>query len=626
MQLGFFPEPLPDEPLYSLVARYKEACGYGSHRDAVKDVFGSDSVSAVVDLPSHLADLEGRCPWQDMSVETVISKHTAAPYYYFFASDSRRVRLRAALSSARPPSGPAVIGAMAVRVKNPRFLRYCPLCACDDRSTHGVAYWHRVHQLPGVVVCQVHDVGLIDSPVLRATRRTRYAFHSLEIVLQPKTTGATIKKSVPPTAQLIAHDSAWLLSQRDIPPQLNLVRAALQARFKLMGWLTHSGRIHARVFYAAWNEKYPAVFRAALCCGIDDLEDPLVYVRSLLYGGRKTVHPLLALLIVRLAGESPESLYATAYALAGGENQPTLSAQCINPICPEVKTSRATKARQSGGTTKAIHVHCTKCGMQYRKYETEAKAVRVVSRGWLWEERLRELAARRELSLRRIATQLGVDPMTIKRHANRLRLVVPWSAPDTARATRIVDTQIMESMRSEWLRLQVANPDLSRTDLRKRAAALWAWLYRNDRLWLVENQPTKKQKLTQRERVDWRERDKQLSLELVLCVGDILSNSDRPIRVTRTEVARRLGNRELFRRNLVRNLPRTARAARRMVESAQQFAMRRIDLCIAQYRASGVIPQRWEFVRRAGLGAKSAAECAASVDRAMQILQRGRRN
>ena len=53
----------------------------------------------------------------------------------------------------------------------PKYLRYCPECASEDTTLFGETYWHRAHQLLGVVYCTKHLVRLLDSnvPVKRTT-------------------------------------------------------------------------------------------------------------------------------------------------------------------------------------------------------------------------------------------------------------------------------------------------------------------------------------------------------------------------------------------------------------------------------------------------------------------------
>ena len=54
---------------------------------------------------------------------------------------------------------------MASSVTTPRYFRFCPLCLKEDLQEYGEAYWHRLHQTPGVLACPVHAIPLSDSIV-----------------------------------------------------------------------------------------------------------------------------------------------------------------------------------------------------------------------------------------------------------------------------------------------------------------------------------------------------------------------------------------------------------------------------------------------------------------------------
>ena len=42
-------------------------------------------------------------------------------------------------------------------------MRYCPLCAADERKNYGETYWHRLHQIYELPVCPVHKCFLMNT-------------------------------------------------------------------------------------------------------------------------------------------------------------------------------------------------------------------------------------------------------------------------------------------------------------------------------------------------------------------------------------------------------------------------------------------------------------------------------
>lgn len=51
------------------------------------------------------------------------------------------------------------------RNEGEKYLRFCPLCAKEDRETYGEAYWHRKHQIRNMKICTRHKCILVESDV-----------------------------------------------------------------------------------------------------------------------------------------------------------------------------------------------------------------------------------------------------------------------------------------------------------------------------------------------------------------------------------------------------------------------------------------------------------------------------
>src|SRR3546814_18116907 len=94
-----------------------------------------------------------------------------------------------------------------------RSVRYCQACVADDRLAFGDAYWHREHQLPGVIVCNSHGCQLTDSSVCRSSSRDRLFFISLASVAnehEPPSASDLLTVATPAWPIDIPEDKAWL--------------------------------------------------------------------------------------------------------------------------------------------------------------------------------------------------------------------------------------------------------------------------------------------------------------------------------------------------------------------------------------------------------------------------------
>ncbi|HEY9707490.1 MAG TPA: TniQ family protein, partial [Oculatellaceae cyanobacterium] len=85
-----FPVPLPDELLYSLIARYSDRMQYPDKQSLHQELFADKNATAVVDLPSHLSHLLGVLPpVHGYTVERLIDEHTLLPFYSPFLPTER---------------------------------------------------------------------------------------------------------------------------------------------------------------------------------------------------------------------------------------------------------------------------------------------------------------------------------------------------------------------------------------------------------------------------------------------------------------------------------------------------------------------------------------------------------
>ncbi|MBI5920667.1 MAG: TniQ family protein [Betaproteobacteria bacterium] len=164
--LSFIPPLLPDQTLYSWVAIFHAMSGNASEEETLIQLFGSDKAGRHFHIPSHL---DAFCAATQLTLgrpEQLIDTATILPAYLRFRpvdiieDVQRRVR------------GNQTAGIVqSLRIARSRLYtsfapkRVCRECAEEDRLNHGVAYWHRAHQLPGSLVCIRHGTSLYATPM-----------------------------------------------------------------------------------------------------------------------------------------------------------------------------------------------------------------------------------------------------------------------------------------------------------------------------------------------------------------------------------------------------------------------------------------------------------------------------
>ena len=264
--------------------------------------------------------------------------------------------------------------------------------------------------------------------------------------------------------------------------------------------------------------------------------------------------------------------------------------------------------------------------------EDQFRIDRIESFGSIWEESLKGMWIDTRISLREIARRLGVDPMTVKRQANRLGLPFPRSASRLTKKLRLHQAYSKQSKvhsqkcssnyYNEWLALREQNPNDGRTALRKKALRIHTWLYRNNPEWLEANSPPHQLQIKPRaSRVNWKSRDTELAAKGEFVIRRLKKAGGKPVQITEAAIARELGQLALIQKHKDK-LPLTARVISESIETREEFAIRRIEYISECYRNEEVYPRRWEFIRRAALRSDllTLFKINIAIDKALQSL------
>ncbi len=172
--LGSFPNPYPDELLYSVVARYHIRSGNKSFRQTHEELFETvDLQSDKIVLPNNLNFLIGQLPQgSQLTVESLIKKNTLYPFFRSFLTPIEIYFFKDLL---RSKSNISISQAAKIPDKEfDRVLKFCPQCCVEDEQLYGEVYWHRQHQIPGMLICLKHKLPLLDSKISFYKKQVHY--------------------------------------------------------------------------------------------------------------------------------------------------------------------------------------------------------------------------------------------------------------------------------------------------------------------------------------------------------------------------------------------------------------------------------------------------------------------
>jgi hypothetical protein len=599
--IAFFPDPYPEELLYSVIARYQERVMVIDRKAALLDLFGTLNALAVIALPSHLGALVANLPpGNPYTPEILIKQNTLLPYFAPFLERNQLESIMADMIGERGSAVAGRAGLMASTVKDPTTLQFCPCCVEADRKQYGEAYWHRVHQLPGVCCCPHHHVTmLLNSKVSTHNARTRHGFVTLEAVLRSQEEALEeVADQRSPVQKFIAQESQRLLANWMPSLGFEVLQGCYITALQEKDLALPSGRARARELVTGIIDYFGCDFLRQYGCDLPD-DSEHTWVLRMVRRPKGSQHPLKHLLLLHFLGLDVDTFLKDGAHKSEKKHQ---SWPCLNPAAnhygrPVIPAPRKTYRRTNGNT---YGIFACDCGFSYRcplDDDPFAKA-RVLTFGALWEDLLRELNQMPGVSLLEAARTLKVDPGTIHNHATRLNLS-RWAKPGSVKELLVPCRDLHLIHRRTWMKHKKDNPDKSRTELRCTLPGIYTWLYRHDREWLQEHQPEPRQKVPDfQTRVNWDVRDGTLVSRVATVVEQLKMRSDPLIRASATAVGRELGCLSWLQKH-PEKIPKTRDRINNLAEDRMAFACRRLLHTWDGFNAAGIRPKAWELLREA---------------------------
>lgn len=576
--LHFFPSTFPDETLYSRLARYHRLSGHADDRDSLHELVGVHTHVITSDLPSLLQTLTSRIPaGARPSVEEIIGGNTIFPYFQRFLPSEQCSRAITAMSGASTSGLKTLIGLVASRLGAKNTFRFCRTCGDDDRTAFGQAYWHRVHQLPGVWVCPRHAQALceLDFNTVQLKR------HKLFLPDDPLAEQASRELSLAACQMEAVLRIALLSTSALLKPQTDWEALSLNALHRenagRNGLIRDNGRIRVDEL-AGMLKHYASAFPAAGEYAILHRHFLDWALRLLRKPRGVAVHPMRHLLLIDcLRGALPGPIDGSApdppKAVARNEGHHQVDQARLRDMLGQKGTSLRHAAAELGLSVTTVGIEATRLGLpvgRKPKTITEDVKCRVCT------------ALRSGLAPKEVAEAHGLSQVSVYRI---LRM-------DEVLAREWAEQRLR--LRREAHRERFANQTPNQAD--------YAWLYRNDRQWLAEQQAeTAKGKTQRAPSFDWAGRDKLLAQQVANTSDAMRSAADRPRWISRSALERETGMADTIERNADK-LPITYLALSAHSESRGEYQRRRLYWAAGELKKSlHGPPPRWLLLRQAGV-------------------------
>lgn len=507
------PEWLPGETLFSLCSRYHLLSGNRLASTTCKALFGHARQGSQHDLPCRLETLFRRSAGVCGDVREIALGRTLLSYYLPMRSADIAVDAIAAMAGDRPGNLKFRLGILTSRFRANHPLKACKTCMSENIAEHGIAYWHLVHQFPGVWTCNEHHELLMQSTVKSSgVGRFLWALPKLsELSALPVTLLLGEQRGKCESSPL--HQFADLAQRMGTLPageHFDPARLVLTYQLALSekGLVSKSGRLRLNRLNDSFRQ---AIMPLKVIPELSNLAPDEKYASASLARWIRTprggTHPLRHLAIIFWLFSDWDSFVAM-YRCAGAQAETSILSLQQQEILSDPRHELLLGLVRDGNSFSQI-----------------AKIVGIdIQTAIAWAAKAGYKATRRPKKLK--ADIFGDLVNSLRAGQDKIAVALRFSV-SISTVTRILRTEIglqvewhkarfdtaRKRARSAWAIAESSVPIASIKELRNSNPAAYAWLYRNDQDWLnarcqlLSSPPLKPAEQC----VDWHSRDLVLS-------------------------------------------------------------------------------------------------------------------
>jgi hypothetical protein len=599
--IGVFADPYPDEIDYSVYARTIEVLGFPTVYQGIQGIFGNRAIRPVVGLQSGLDFLISELPYgANYSLEDLTNGHSILPLYKPFYPIKQIVHVINGMRKGELTGLANLATSDIYGIPSHKQLNYCPMCVEEDRLLYGEAYWHRIHQIDGVHICTKHKCWLEGSNIeLQAMRSFVTADDAIELV---KPQFLDLDEQVHHHHLHLSLNIEWLLSNT-----IEHDGELLQQRYRKLlfqhEFATYTGSIRTKQLVQAFDHFYGKEFLRLLGCGFIGQLKRNWLTRLLERNSTQNPHPVRHLLLINMLGLSCKEFFSLAPEIKPFGNGPWL---CLCPAVCKYRNQYVIDelylgiSRQLQRRPRGIF-RCSHCGYTYSRIGPDKTlgneySGKTLNYGHAWDAKLQELWYDEDINFNTKATILGVGVDTLKRQAKRLGLI----NDSTILTADSFDVAQIDELKEKWLSILESNQDKGVAELIESYGQIYWELYQSCIDWLLEHSPDKRYASLYQQK-DWDLIDKLLHPKVHGIAEKILRSANPPKRITKNAIGKELGWADGAIHKDLSKIPRTKEAIDKVVETHEQFAVRRINLCEAEFLQEKHLPSEAEFIKQAGI-------------------------
>ncbi len=489
-------EAYEDELFYSILTRYLMQISSSNFAGVMAELTGHVARPTTL-LQSSLSVIcrKTMMTWNRKG-EELLNSFTLFPYFSRYTSAKHTALCIKKLLSNNSSGIQLKLGIVTNRIKGPRHLRFCNICSRNDIDKYGETYWHRCHQLPGVLVCPEHGDQLIDTSALMHPKGFDDYIDATNATSDFQANiSKALNKSDHDKALMIARRSRDML-QRQIPGWegeeiTKIYRKEAIEHGYIEGAIQLSLAKLEKGFVAYFGHRLLRLLQCDFRIGHNGS-----WFRNIFRSAKKTFHPLEHAL-VQLFLESVTAKVTDKIPFGLGPWR------CPNPYGKHDEEYPIKNPIIYIGHKHRKYVASARCScgfhFTFQAVSESDPQMPVISKvmqyGPTWEEEAGRLR-RSGLSMLAIAKKMGVRDRAIKNMLQAKRPIY-----------RVTEQKI-DQWRKEWLKLLSKVPNRSRKLAARANKGLYIRLLRNDRAWLFSEARRWSHNSKPPRYIDWASRDR----------------------------------------------------------------------------------------------------------------------
>lgn len=243
------------ETLYSWCARYHRISGSVSAITTSLRLFGSKTGGFVVDFPGRIGHFTEVTASIFGSPEQLIRNHTLYPLYAAFRPQETMARVQNLMRGSNVERVKFILGLPASRAATSHPLKFCPTCAHEEQTEHGIARWWRDHQWPSAWLCPKHQARLHYIPSSRELHKvTSWMTPDCLAGSTPVFIPEISEHALPNLERLTYLTSAVVKSEIHFQPEI--MRIVFTLKLREYGWIRPDGTIDWPALQNAFLSKF----------------------------------------------------------------------------------------------------------------------------------------------------------------------------------------------------------------------------------------------------------------------------------------------------------------------------------------------------------------------------------